>query len=222
MCCSSPGAWSMQSPSDDTPTIFIVDDDPSLRKAMQRLLLAEHFLVEAFDSAHEILARAPCHGEGCLLLDVRLGDMNGVVLHERLHKKGWRLPTVFLTGFGDIPTSVEAMRQGAADFLTKPIDASSLLGTIRRSLAEHRQSIDEDTPLPEIRSRVESLSARELEVLRCVLSGALNKRIAAHLNIAEQTVKVHRHNMMAKMKAPSVARLVRACFRIGIEPERVP
>lgn len=212
----------MQSPPDDTPTIFVVDDDPSMRKAMQRLLLAEHFLVEAFDSAHEILARAPYRGEGCMLLDVRLGDMNGVALHECLREKGWRLPAVFLTGFGDVPTSVRAMRLGASDFLTKPIDASSLLAAIRRSLHEHRQSIDDETPLHEIRSRVASLSARELEVLRCVLSGALNKRIAAHLEIAEQTVKVHRHNMMAKMKVPSVAGLVRACFRIGIEPERVP
>lgn len=218
----SRGIESMHRRADDTPTVFVVDDDPSMLKATRRLLRSEDFLVEEFNSAQQILARVPFHGDGCLLLDIRLADMNGMALHERLREKGWGLPTVFLTGFGDIPTSVKAMRQGATDFLTKPIDASSLLTAIRRGLREHQRNIDDETPLAEIRSRVESLSARELEVLRCVLSGALNKQIAAHLEIAEQTVKVHRHNVMAKMKASSVAGLVRACFRIDLEPERVP
>ena len=132
------------------------------------------------------------------------------------------MPIVFLTAPGDIPLSVQAMKPGANDFLTKPVDAESLLEAIRACLDGRRRLIDDETPPAEICSRTESLSERELEVLRCVLSGALNKRIAAHLGIAEQTVKVHRHNLMGKMKARSVAELVRACYRIGIEPERVP
>ena len=191
--------------------VFIVDDDGAVRTALSRLLRAAGCDVETFASADAFLARDAYAGPGCLVLDVQMKGLTGMELQGRLAAGECELPIVFLTAHGDIPMSVEAMKQGAVDFLTKPVDESLLLPAVRAA-------IEQSEARHAVRERVAALTRREFEVMRCVLTGALNKQIAAHLGIAEKTVKIHRGRVMSKMGVPSVAELVRMCDLAGIPP----
>ncbi len=199
-----------------SPTIFVIDDDTSVRTGLTRLLRSAGLTVEAFPSGEAFLQRPPYDGCGCMVLDVCMAGLSGTELQARLAQQGCDLPIIFLTGHGSISLGVGAMKQGAADFLTKPVDDEVLLQTIHEALARHASVVRERTELETVRERLESLTPRELEVLRCVLTGALNKQIAARLGIAEKTVKVHRGRVMEKLAVTSVAELVRVCAAAGV------
>src|SRR5512139_1930445 len=199
------------------PTIFVVDDDAAVRRSLTRLLRSVGWNTEAFASADDLLGRAPITGPGCLLLDVQMPGMNGLELHERMAEAGISLPVVFLTGRGDIPMSVHAMKQGAVDFLVKPVEEDVLFQALDQAIK--RQAADAATRQnrDSIMARLDRLSARERAVLELVLQGRLNKQIAFDLGIAEKTVKAHRGRVMEKMEAGTVAELVHMCDAIGIE-----
>ena len=200
------------------PVVLIVDDDASVRRALTRLLRSAGHAVEAFGSAEEFSQLDRSIASGCIILDVRMQGMDGLTLQQQLVAESCALPIVFLTGHGDIPMSVEAVKRGAEDFLTKPVDENQLLAAVQRALERnrHRQAAFEEETT--IRRRVDQLSARELQVMRCLLTGALNKHVASHLGIVEKTVKVHRARVFEKMCVHSVAELVRLCGQIGVEP----
>ena len=199
-----------------SPTVFVVDDYAPLRRSISRLLNAADFVVVAFGSAEEFLAQYDPQTSGCLVLDLGMPTLDGLELQRILTKAGSLLPIIFLTGTGDIPSSVQAMKEGASDFLTKPVNDEELLAAVRvaieKNLALHREQAE----LSEIRARVTTLTPREREVLEYVVAGKLNKQIASELGTVEQTVKVHRAHVMQKMKAHSVAELVRLTERCGI------
>lgn len=205
------------SPHSSDATIYVVDDDDSVRRGLKRLLGSAGWKVEVFASAGDLLEQAPITGSGCVLLDVQMPGMNGLELQERLAEAGIFLPVVFLTGKGDIPMSVRAMKHGAADFLVKPVEEDVLFQAldqaIRRQAAEASTRHHRDSIL----ARLEMLSAREREVLERVLQGRLNKQIAYDLGIVEKTVKAHRGRVMEKMEAYSVAELVHMCDIVGLE-----
>ena len=190
-------------------TIFVVDDDPSVRKSLTRIVRSAGYAVTAFASAGDFLTREPLSRPGCVVLDLRMPGLTGLDLQERLARSGHPLPIVFLTGHGDIPTSVTAMKQGAVDFLTKPCDGGRLLGAIEQAVTKDVKDLDETARIADARARVEQLSPREAEVFTRVVTGMLNKRIAGELGITEKTVKAHRGRVMQKMRAGSVAELVR-------------
>lgn len=196
-------------------TLFIVDDEDTVRKSLTRLLYSAGWNVESFASATEFLARGDFLGAGCVLLDFQMPGINGIELQARMSHAGIFLPVIFLTGQGDVPTSVLAMKQGAVDFLVKPIDEGVLFPTIEQAIDRHAadKSIrrDRDTIL----DRLKRLSSREREVLKLVLLGRLNKQIAYELGIAEKTVKVHRGRVMEKMEATTIAHLVHMCNHAG-------
>lgn len=200
------------------PVIGLVDDEPGLRKALARLLVAEGFDVRLFASAEEFLREGSVGTVDCLVLDVSMPGLSGLDLQERLGREGVRLPIVFLTGRGDIPMSVRAIKAGAVNFLTKPVLDADLLAAVRAAMAEARRVQREDRDRVELRSRWASLTPREAEVLRHVIAGKPNKRIAAELGTGEQTIKVHRMRITEKLGVSSVAELVRAAGRMGIEP----
>ncbi|KPK18237.1 MAG: hypothetical protein AMJ67_10965 [Betaproteobacteria bacterium SG8_41] len=184
------------------PTVFIIDDDDSLRRALERLLSAEGYAVETFASTEAYLARPPHDGLGCLLLDVAMPGIDGLALQARLARDADALPIVFLSGNADIPASVRAMKLGAVDFLTKPADDENLLAAIGAALGRRAAQLQGQ-------ARLAALSAREREVMRLVVQGLRNKQIAAQLGITEKTVKVHRAHVMEKTGARSLAELVR-------------
>ncbi len=198
------------------PVVFVVDDDPSVRKSLTRLLASAGYAVEAFASAREFLARERHAGPCCLVLDVRMPGLTGLDLQESLAVAGRRMSIVFVTGHADVPMSVKAMKRGALDLLTKPVDAKDLLGAIERCVARDVQALGEKARLTEILARVKLLTPRETEVFALVVTGMLNKQIAADLGISEKTVKVHRARVMEKMRARSVAELVRLADRVGV------
>ena len=198
--------------------VFVVDDDESVRRSLSRLLRAAGLASETFPSAEAFLARSPVEEVGCLVLDLRMRGLTGMDLQKRLTEAGQRLPIVFLTAHGDIPTGVEAMKLGAMDFLTKPVDDRRLLAAVRQALARCERDLAEQRAVEAIRTRLGTLTPREFEVMRGVIAGRLNKQIAAQLDIVEKTVKVHRGQVMHKMGVVSVAELVRDCARVGIEP----
>jgi FixJ family two-component response regulator len=198
-------------------TIFLVDDNPAVRKALTRALREEGWTVESFDSAEAFLARPDRQARGCLVLDVAMPGLDGLELQARLAEAGQALPIVFLTGHGDIPMSVRAIKAGAADFLTKPVSAQALLGAVRAAIeadASASQSRAEHTALEQ---RLATLTAREREVLAAVAKGKLNKQIAAELGVVEQTVKFHRARIMERMQAHTVAELMHIAARLGID-----
>ena len=198
--------------------VFLVDDDPSVRKGLSRLLRSAGHECETFESAEAFLQRE-CHpGVGCLVLDLRMPQVTGLELQERLGRLGSQLPIIFLTGHGDIPQSVQAVKQGAVNFLTKPVDDEVLLASIEEALRLGRQWLAAAQEKAAVLQRTEMLTAREFEVMQGVIAGALNKQIAAHLGIVEKTVKVHRAAAMQKMGVASVAELVRLCETAGIKP----
>ncbi len=196
--------------------VFVVDDEPAVRKSLWRLLRSAGFEVEAFESPEEFLRALPPDSPGCAILDVSMPGLDGLALQRELEARGSALPIVFLTGRADIPQSVQAMKRGAVDFLTKPVEAELLLRAVRQALEKDRagRAVAED--LADIRRRLATLTIREREVLEGVVSGRLNKQIGGDLGISEKTVKVHRGRVMEKMGAASLAELVHVAERGGI------
>jgi len=195
------------------PRVFVVDDETPVRKALSRLLRAAGIAVAAFASPEEFLAQYDRPMPGCLVLDLMMPGFNGLELQRTLDKKGSMLPIIFLSGRGDVPNSVQAMKGGAIDFLTKPVNDKDLLAAVRAAIERDGVSRREQAELTEIRARLATLTPREHEVLEHVVTGKLNKQIAAKLGTAEKTIKVHRARVMAKMKVQSVAELVRLAER---------
>jgi FixJ family two-component response regulator len=200
------------------PKVFLVDDDPSVRKAIDRVLGAAGLQVASFDSAAAFLEAYDPECEGCLVLDVKMPGMDGMELQDALAARGCILPIVFLTGHGDIHMSVEAMKHGAADFLTKPVDAELLLGCVARAFEQCRLAREQRSARSSIEQRLGSLTAREREVLEHLIGGKLNKQVAYDLGTVEKTIKVHRARVMQKMQVRSVAQLVRLCEAAGVKP----
>jgi FixJ family two-component response regulator len=196
--------------------VGIVDDDPAVRKALARLVKAAGYRVEVFASASEFLARTHEEDLRCLLLDVRMPGLTGLELQEALAIAGRRMSIVFVSGHGDVVGSVKAMKGGAIDFLTKPIDARDLLGAIERAVAKAFTMQREQAQATDVQGRLQTLTVREVQVFALVVTGMLNKQIAAELGIVEKTVKVHRARVMEKMRAGSLAELVRLADRAGI------
>lgn len=194
--------------ANNTPVIHVIDDDASMRDALERLLTALGFQVRQYPSAGEFLLESPADQPGCLLLDVRMPGPSGLDLQQALTQREDALPVVFLTGFGDIQMSVLAMRRGAVDFLTKPIDAQALLVAVNAALEKDARRRESARQLKEVRESYDSLTARERAVFEQVVVGRLNKQIATSLSTCERTIKAHRAHVMEKMHARSVAELV--------------
>lgn len=203
----------MMTPS---PTVFIVDDDSAVLKSLARLLRSARLNVMAFGSPQEFLERHDPRAPGCLVLDLAMPGLNGLELQAALTVKGSAIPIIFLTGHGNIPTSVQAMKRGALDFLTKPVNDDDLLKAVQVAIEKDRIARIARAELEDIQARLDSLTPREREVLTHVVSGQLNKQTAADLGTVEKTIKVHRGRVMEKMKVQSVAELVRLAERAGI------
>jgi FixJ family two-component response regulator len=200
-------------------TVYVVDDDASVRKSFGRLLRLAGYQVEAFASADEFLAHPLSMEPGCLLLDLKMPGRNGLELQEALVAARKSIPIIFVTGHGDIAASVRAMKGGAVDFLTKPYSAEDLLEAVERAMTKDKRDRRERAQLTDLESRARVLTPREAEVLRLVVRGLLNKQVAAELGISEKTVKVHRARVMYKMRADSMADLVRMAGRLHPAPE---
>ena len=198
------------------PLVFVVDDDPSVRKSLARLLESAGYVVEAFAAAREFLARERYAGPCCLVLDVRMPGLSGLDVQQTLAAAGRRMSIIFATGHVDVPMSVKAMKNGAVDLLTKPVDEKDLLAAIERAVAQDVRERGEEVRVADILERVKTLTARETEVFALVVTGMLNKQIASALGIGEKTVKVHRARVMEKMRAGSVAELVRLADQAGV------
>lgn len=193
--------------------IFVVDDDPAVTKALSRLLSVNGWRVETFASAEAFLAERERDAAGCLVLDVNLPGLDGLALQQRLRETGEDLPIVFLTGHGDIPMSVRAMKAGAADFLTKPVGGEALDAALRAAIETHASQQRHLGDTRTLRKRLDALTPREREVLAEIVAGKLNKQIAFDLGIVEQTVKYHRARIMERMQAKSVAELMHIVAR---------
>lgn len=198
--------------------IYIVEDDSSFRKSMERLLRAAGYTVAASESADDFLKRTSIRRPSCLLLDVQLPGIDGLDLQQKLAERGSSLPIIFMTGYGSIPMSVQAMKKGAVDFLPKPFEAKDLLAAILRALERDIQNRKKEIHVHKIKSLVDSLTPKEREVLRWVIAGKLNKQIALAMGITEHTVKVHRSRIMEKTRVSSVAELVRLVEKVNILP----
>jgi len=199
-----------------TPTVFVIDDEESVRKALARLLRSAGFNPAVFGSSHEFLEAQVPDAPGCLVLDLAMPGLNGLELQRALADRGAGWPIIFLTGRADVPMSVEAMKQGAFDFLTKPVHDETLLAAVRHALEGDRAARHARSQLDEVDRRLATLTPREREVLAQVVAGRLNKQIAADLGTVEKTIKVHRARVMEKMKVQSVAELVRLTERAGV------
>lgn len=204
-----PDAW-----MDQRETVFIVDDDESIREGVSNLLEAVGINAKCYATAEGFLAHWSEAMAGCLLLDARLPGISGVEFQERLRKSGAKIPIVFMTAHGDIPMVRRVMKAGAVEFLTKPFQKDELLGAVEQALAADRARRTEDAVVDSIRARIDSLTPREREVMALVTAGLLNKQIAGELNLSEITVKMHRRQVMEKMRAGSLAELVKICERI--------
>jgi FixJ family two-component response regulator len=196
--------------------VFVVDDDAPMRASLQNLLRSVGLRVEAFASAQEFLRSTRPDVPSCLVLDVRLPGLSGLELQQRLAEGDMAMPIIFITGHGDIPMTVQAMKAGAVEFLTKPFRDQALLDAIQQALARDRQAREQQTKSEELRRRYRSLTPREREVMALVVAGLLNKQIAGELGTSEASVKVHRQHVMEKMGAGSLAALVRMADRLGI------
>jgi FixJ family two-component response regulator len=198
------------------PIVFVVDDDAAARSAMESLLQSVGLRVETFVSANGFLQRGAPDGPCCLVLDVRLPGMSGIELQRNLTSAGVNIPIIFITGHGDIPMSVEAMKAGAMEFLTKPFRGQQLLDAIHNAIERNRATRQDEARLGDLRRRVDSLTPREREVMQRVIAGMLNKQIAAELGTSERTIKIHRANVMRKMAAESLPDLVRMAEKIRV------
>jgi FixJ family two-component response regulator len=204
------------------PIVFVVDDDPSMREALADLIASVGLSVSAFKSAREFLESRRPDAPACLVLDVRLPGLSGLDLQRELLRTQAQIPIIFITGHGDIPMSVRAMKEGAVEFLPKPFRHQDLLDAIQHAIEIDRGARQERTMVAEVRRRYESLTNREREVMKLIVSGLLNKQIAAELGSSETTVKMHRGQIMHKMKAQSVVQLARMAEKIGITSEASP
>lgn len=202
--------------TDRTPAIFVVDDDPSVRTAIERLLRASGFAVTSYASAGEYLEHYDPDAPGCLLLDLAMPKLSGLDLQDVLVARGGAPPIVFLTGHGQVPDSVRAMKQGAVDFLSKPVDEPTLLAAVKSAMEIDRVERAARAELADIRRRLATLTPREAEVLQHVVAGLLNKQTAAALGTVEKTVKVHRARVMEKMQVKSLSELIQLAVRAGI------
>ncbi|HKO30822.1 MAG TPA: response regulator transcription factor [Nitrospiraceae bacterium] len=199
-------------------TVFVIDDDESIREALKDLIESVGLHVEAFTSAQQFLQSQRADAPGCLVLDVRLPGLSGLDLQRQLAAANIHTPIIFVTGHADISMTVRAMKGGAVEFLTKPFRDQELLDAIRQALDRDRVERAEQTEIAELRTRFDSLTPRESQVLRLVITGLLNKQIAARLGTSEITIKQHRHQVMQKMQAESLADLVRMAQKLGIPP----
>jgi len=204
------------------PVVHIVDDDEAMRKATSRLLEAAGHQVVTYASARDFLACADALMQGCVILDMRLPDQSGLDLQAALATQGVPLPVIFMTGYGRIPDTVRAMQRGAVDFLTKPVDAQALLASVSRAFEQDAASRAERVRQGQLRARYERLTPREREVFLHLISGQLNKQVAADLQIAERTIKLHRANIFEKLEVDSMAELARLAVDLGIEPADRP
>ena len=201
--------------------VFIIDDDEAVRRGLTDLLNSANYDVETFATAEDFLARKAFFGIGCIILDVRMPGMGGLNLQRQLNQVENSMPIVFITGHGDLPMGVDAMKKGAVDFLPKPFDDEQLLAAVEIALEKNRQTTSAFEELQGFRERLKALSPREFEIFRLVISGYLNKQIAFALNIAEQTVKIHRSRVMRKLQADSLADLVRLAEKAGTTPVKI-
>jgi FixJ family two-component response regulator len=191
------------------PIVFVVDDDPLIRDGLRSLIKSVGLHVETFGSSREFMLWKPPDAPGCLVLDVRLPGLSGFDLQRELNKSNFQIPIIFMTGHGDIPMSVRAMKNGALEFLTKPVRGQDLLDAVQQAIARDRAARRERAKMKSLRTRFDSLTPREREVLDLIVAGLLNKQIAGELNIGEVTIKTHRAHIMQKTHAESLAHLVR-------------
>ena len=209
-------------PKSKQPIVFVVDDDISVRESLEMLIKFAGWQPETFASAKDFLKQPPTSTPSCLVLDVSLPDLNGLELQKLIGSERIDMPIIFITGHGDVPMTVQAMKAGAVEFLTKPFDDEVLLTAIRHAIKRSEAVLDDQAEIKALRSSYESLTAREQDVMRLVVAGMLNKQIGLKLGISEITVKAHRGKMMQKMKADSVAELVKTAVRLGLTPARDP
>ena len=202
--------------NDRKPVVYIVDDDPSIRSLLTKLVQSIDVPVEVFASSQEFLSRARPEEPSCIILDVRMPGLSGLDLQERLVQSGIDIPVIFITGFGNVPQSVRAMKAGAVDFLEKPFENQALLDAVNRALERSRLALQHRSELREIRDRIESLTPREYEVFVRIAAGLANKQVADKLAISEKTVKIHRARVMQKMQAPTFAELVRMAEKLNL------
>lgn len=202
------------------PIVYLVDDDASIRKSLERLLCSADYRVEVFASAEDFLQFKKYKRPGCVVLDIRMPGLSGIDLQEEIFKRQIFLPIIFITGHGDIPTSVHAMKKGAVDFLTKPFNDKELLNAIDKALKKDVENVKNTKIVASIQRRIKTLTPREFEILRWIITGMLNKQVAYVLHITEKTVKVHRGCVMRKMGVKSIAELVRLTQKAGIPPAK--
>ena len=209
-----------ESAMSQAPVVFVVDDDPSVRSSLKFLMSSVGLQVEGFESADALLKRNPPDAPSCLVLDVRLRGLSGLDFQRELAARNCHMPIIFITGHGDIPMSVRAMKAGAVEFLTKPFRDQDLLDAVRIALEKDRERRERNREVSDLKERFNSLTPREQEVISMVVSGKLNKQIADQLGTAENTVKVHRSRVMEKMHAQSVAELVKMIGKLesSVEP----
>jgi FixJ family two-component response regulator len=200
--------------------VFVVDDDAAMRRSLENLMRSVGLRTEAFASAQEFLRRRRPDGPACLVLDVRLPGPSGLDVQKRMTETGLEIPIIFITGHGDVPMSVRAMKAGAVEFLTKPFRDQDLLDAIHQALERDREARAQREELAALRTRFDSLTRREREVMGLVVAGLLNKQVASEVGASETTVKIHRHQVMEKMGAASLADLVRMADRLGVSARK--